>query len=171
LVFSALIGCEAPQKPTTLTPSVKAKYADESPKVLKVNNETFTRNEIRQRLTQLHPYPRHQILNSRKPDSFLDTVANFEVLADIAERRQLDQKLSTYMSAKRNLALETLARSLDENQRLPDYIFLDLPEANSRLRAAISRARMESKKAALMRDLKKNANIDINKPVLDEISK
>lgn len=124
------LGC-APEKPSKakLEGSAVAAKASESPQdkasieataVARVNGEAISLGEFNRRVRELPEFARVRYATVSQQQEWLDSVAQFEVMADVAEKKGLGQRPEVYFALKQAMADQLLEDVVREKLAMDD---------------------------------------------------
>lgn len=126
LVFGAC----SPEKPSQVATGEQGPQdaADAKPVAL-VNGETLTVGEMERRIEGLTPFARSRYTTTEAKQEYLDTMVQFEVMADEAERRGLDKDPAVAQAIKEAMVRHLLTTELKDRVKLRDITDAEIEQA------------------------------------------
>lgn len=134
--------------------------------VAKVNGESITRSDLSRRREALPLALEYQFKRRDNQKKFLRTLADFELMADAAEKQGIGSEFDTYIDVKSAVADRYLERRLSGQKTsiLSDEVSPDkspLEASRARVEGALRRSVRAQQKTGLVARLKKRAEVDI----------
>lgn len=130
VLVGAAVSC-APEKPSTakledgkagekIAAKTESSANIEASAVARVNGEAVSLGEFNRRVRELPEFARVRYASVSQQQEWLDSIAQFEVMADVAEKRGLGERPEVYFALKKAMANQLLEDVVREKLSMSD---------------------------------------------------